>query len=94
MTGGTGAGAPSDAGQYPWPPAVLADGLDVAALPTYTSTGTPVTLPAPTFTNARGDPIVSDSQAAFPAPTPVAGCSYTDGWASDDLPAPGACVAV
>jgi glucan 1,3-beta-glucosidase len=93
MTGGTGAGVPSDASTYPWPPTLLGGGLDVAALPTYTSTGTPVVLPAPTFTDSRGNELVGGAQAAFPAPTPVAGCLYTDAWASEDLPAPGACVA-
>lgn len=85
MIGGTGAGTAQDADQYPWPPTALANGAAVAALPSYTSTGSPVTLPAPTFTDSTGNIIANlGTQAAYPAPTPVSGCTYPDPWDSED----------
>ncbi|TFK19430.1 glycoside hydrolase [Coprinopsis marcescibilis] len=92
MTGGVGAGAPSDAGAYPWPPAAQNDGNAAAALPTYATTGTPVVLPAPTFTDSQGNPIPPiGTQAAYPAPTPIAGCTYPNAWESEGVFAPGVC---
>ncbi|KAG2015233.1 exo-beta-1,3-glucanase [Coprinopsis cinerea AmutBmut pab1-1] len=92
MIGGPGAGAPSDASSYPWPPTALGDGNAVAALPTYATTGSPVVLPAPTFTDSQGNEILpSGTQASHPAPTPIAGCTYPDGWDSDGVPPPALC---
>ncbi|KAF9512116.1 glycoside hydrolase family 5 protein [Hydnum rufescens UP504] len=93
QTGGSGAGTitPSQISLYQaWPPASLsASGgpiNDAAVLPTYTPTGSLTTLPPPTLTmrsssatinagNGWQDP--SDTASAY---TPIAGCSYPDGW--------------
>ncbi|OSD01275.1 glycoside hydrolase family 5 protein [Trametes coccinea BRFM310] len=92
QTGGAGAGtlAPqATASIQPWPPALSHVPTDAAgALPQYTSTGTPVTLPPQTLssTTAGATPTVSmgngwfDAQDTAPAVTPIAGCAYPDAW--------------
>ena len=97
MTGGTGAGAPSDAGSYPWPPANIA-GVEAApaALPSYTATGTIATLAEPTFTGTSGQVIPGgdgwfDDSDTAPAPTPISGCTYPDPWDSEDAAIPALC---
>ncbi|KAH9477953.1 putative glucan 1,3-beta-glucosidase D [Psilocybe cubensis] len=98
MTGGAGAGSvPIQTAQYPWPPAQLADGNVVSQLPLYTSTGTPVTLPMPTFTDSNGQAVSVTANGWFnpndngPAPTPIAGCSYPDPWNANGVPIPAGC---
>lgn len=96
MTGGPGAGLPRDADEYPWPPASIAGQGAPAGLPTYTATGTIVQLPAPTFTDSKGQPIIKggswfDADDTALAPTPVAGCTYPDAWDAEDVAVPAAC---
>ena len=87
MTGGSGASTPMGASNYPWPPSSIVGtgyGPTPLSLPTYTSTGSPIVLPGPTFTNSRGDqadlrPSRTTLEPA-PAPTTVAGCNYPDAW--------------
>ena len=56
MTGGAGAGtiAATASSSYPWPPASFTNvaAADMTRLPQYTATGTPITMPAPSFTSA------------------------------------------
>ncbi|RXW21154.1 hypothetical protein EST38_g4705 [Candolleomyces aberdarensis] len=86
MTGGDGAFVATDAAKYPWPPATILNtgtGSPTVVLPTYTATGRPITLPAPTFTDTKGKAIVISHGSPLgrvPAPTPVVGCSYPDAW--------------
>ncbi|KAG8708506.1 hypothetical protein FRC09_001214 [Ceratobasidium sp. 395] len=85
-TGGAGAGTidAAYAAAHPWPPATLAGVPDVAALPTYTATQTPVTLQPATYTAASGvNPgngwaNANDQGGMY---TPIAGCAYpSDAW--------------
>lgn len=101
MTGGFGTASafPSGDSRYPWPPTSvqLGDGRTATAsqsLPTYTSTGSPIVLPGPTYTISNsqlqtletistGEPATITSRptvALAPAPTFVAGCDYPDPW--------------
>jgi len=97
MTGGAGAGTVSDSASFPWPPATIngyqsftASGT---ALPSYTATGTVVTMPPPSIT-ASGAQSVSvgngwfNTQDTASAPTPVSGCSYPPAWAASGLSIP------
>jgi len=83
MIGGDGAGPPSDASSYPWPPAALGDGN--LPQPTYAMSGAPIILEGLTHTDSNGDPIPTGAQAGFPAPTAAVGCLYTDPWGSEDM---------
>ncbi|KDQ56459.1 glycoside hydrolase family 5 protein [Jaapia argillacea MUCL 33604] len=95
QTGGTGAGTIAPAAQasysaYP-PPSLsgIAIPADASLLYQYTSTGTPVTLPMPTFTGVKvtdnGWYNTADNGGAA---TPVAGCAYPDAWAESSLAMP------
>ncbi|KAG9076861.1 hypothetical protein FS749_011316 [Ceratobasidium sp. UAMH 11750] len=75
--------APSLRAAHPFPPNSLADQGNAAALPTYTPTGTPHTLPAPTFTAATvsaGSGWVGGSGGWDGDYVPVEGCTYPDSW--------------
>ncbi|KII89223.1 glycoside hydrolase family 5 protein, partial [Plicaturopsis crispa FD-325 SS-3] len=95
QTGGSGAGniPASVSSSLAWPPATLSNGGPVSALPTYTPTGTVVTLPGPTFTNSKSQTISAGSgwqnsgdTAGFM--TPVATCSYLDPWVAASVSPP------
>lgn len=86
MTGGAGAGnIPASASSaHPWPLTSMApsfNAADLARLPQYTQTATPVTLANPTYKLASsvtqsilsGWAVPTDTQAVY---TPVSGCSY------------------
>ena len=69
----------------------------VLMLPSYTSTGSIITLPGPTFTSSSGSPATTtinvgngwenaaDNQGLF---TPIPTCTYLDPWVSPGTPAP------
>lgn len=94
-TGGTGAGAQVATVAFP-PAALLPSAVDAAAvalLPTYTPTGTLITLAAPTFTgapsvdagNGWNNPV--DNSLAY---VPISGCQYPDAYDSEEAPLPAA----
>ncbi|KAI5900255.1 glycoside hydrolase family 5 protein [Schizophyllum commune H4-8] len=81
QTGGSGAG--SLASTVAWPPSTISHGGAPDELPTYTPTGSLVTLPGPTFTSAPSVKVGSgwnnnDDQTGMM--TDAAGCSYLDPW--------------
>ena len=79
---------------HPWPPVSLADQANAAALPTYTPTGTPHTMPAPTFTAATvsaGSGWVGGSGGWEGDYVPVEGCTYPDPWDAEGAAVPSAC---
>lgn len=104
-TGASGTAAfPTGDARYPWPPTSLHLGPGRTAsvsqsLPTYTSTGTPIVLPGPTYTikNSQQNTVKitsTDDYSAIPskpkvepipAPTFVAGCNYPDPWDAYNL---------
>lgn len=97
MTGGPGAGtiAPAETAAYTWPPASFTNvpAGQMTNLPQYTQTGSPVTMPAPTFTKANGDSIDAGDGWQNPADNrqayaPIAGCSYPPEYSAADLPVP------
>jgi glucan 1,3-beta-glucosidase len=80
--------------QYPWPPQSISRGGVPTALPSYTPTGTLITLPVPTPTggsktvdagNGWANP--SDSAGMM---VPIPTCSYLDPWVGPtaDVPSP------
>lgn len=88
QTGGTGAGdIPAEATNVAWPPAQIVLSptpapvmVSAALLPSYTPTGTLITLPTPTFANATVT-VDAGNGVANPAVTqgawvPIAGCAY------------------
>lgn len=83
--------------QYPFPPLSIANAPGpVDLLPTYTTSGTIATLPAPTYTDLNGNPISGGNgwfnpQDTTPAPTPIQGCTYPDAWDAQDVPVPAQC---
>ncbi|KAG6849606.1 hypothetical protein H0H93_006963 [Arthromyces matolae] len=99
QTGGVGAGtiAPSSTSNYPWPPATISNaGAAANLLPTYTPTGTIVSLPPPTLTASATvsvDPGNGwyNAQDTLGAPTPIAGCTYPDPWDAIDVAVPPTC---
>ncbi|PPQ78311.1 hypothetical protein CVT25_011682 [Psilocybe cyanescens] len=99
MIGGAGAGviSPALTSRYPWPPVQFADGNQVDQLPVYTSTGSVVTLPMPTFTDSNGNVVAVTANGWFnandnaPAPTPIAGCAYPDPWDANGVAIPTGC---
>lgn len=99
QTGGVGAGtiAPSSTSNFPWPPATISHvGVPGNQLPTYTPTGTIVSLAPPTLTaSATASVDVGngwfDSQDTGGAPTPIAGCTYPDPWNAIDATVPPIC---
>lgn len=87
-TGGPGAGTQVATLAFP-PTALLPSATnagDVALLPTYTPTGTPITLAAPTFTEApsidagNGWNNPADNALAY---VPISGCQYPDEYESE-----------
>lgn len=99
MTGGSGAGtiAPSATQSIPtWPPSLSNVPTQSASLlPQYTSTGTIVTLPAPTFSATSGvTPTASvgngwaNPSDTSPAVTPIVGCQYPLAWNAIDAQIP------
>jgi hypothetical protein len=79
---------------HPFPPRSFADQANVAALPTYTPTGTPVTLAAPTFASATataGSGWVGGSGGWEGDYVPVSGCTYPDPWDAVTATVPQAC---
>lgn len=104
QTGGTGAGDIPAASMdlYPWPPASIAHAGPPASLPSYTPTGTIVTLPHPTFATTSGDSVkvtatpdlgngwAHSADRALMAVNP-SGCDYLDPWMSSDAAVPALC---
>lgn len=98
QTGGVGAGtiAASATAAFPWPPAAISNvGAPVNLLPTYTPTGSIVSLPPPTLTPTPTKSVDVDgwfnSKDTAGAPTPVAGCTYPDSWDAIDAAIPPVC---
>ncbi|KAI5479242.1 glycoside hydrolase family 61 protein [Pseudohyphozyma bogoriensis] len=99
MTGGAGAGTmlnPTQAASYSqWPPASLG-ATPASNLPTYTPTGSVITLSATTPTAyPSGYSSVTDAGNGWAQPTdtagwetPVAGCSYPNPWSGAGAPVP------
>ncbi|WWD17096.1 hypothetical protein CI109_101533 [Kwoniella shandongensis] len=99
MTGGVGANsiAAAQASSYPWPPASFTNVAagDMDSLPQYTQTGTPITMPGPTFTSPGSSATISagsgwfnaagDTRQAYVA---VAGCSYPPEYSAASLAIP------
>lgn len=79
---------------HPFPPASLANQANAAALPTYTPTGTPHTMPAPTFasaTAAAGSGWVGGSGGWDGDYVPIEGCTYPDPWNANGVSVPSRC---
>ncbi|QRV72249.1 Cellulase (glycosyl hydrolase family 5 protein) [Ceratobasidium sp. AG-Ba] len=77
-----------------WPPNSIAGQANVAALPTYTATGTPVTLAVPTFTGATvsvGSGWVGESGGWEGDYVPVEGCDYPNPWNAAQAAVPPRC---
>ncbi|OWZ33521.1 glucan 1,3-beta-glucosidase [Cryptococcus neoformans AD2-60a] len=103
VTGGAGAGtiAASASSSYPWPPAsftnVASDSMSL--LPQYTQTGTPITMPGPTFTSPGSSATIDAGNGWFNANAndkqayaAISGCSYPPEYSAADLAVPtGAC---
>jgi hypothetical protein len=100
QTGGAGAGtiSPSFVAQFSqWPPATISNVDDAASLlPSYTSTGSIVTLPPPTLTASAthsvsvGDGWFDTADTASGV-TVVQGCSYPNAWSAVGVSVPTAC---
>ena len=97
QTGGSGAGTNVQSGTLQWPPSSISSGGLLAALPSYTPTGTIVTLPVPTFTSSSSTVKVdagdgwlnpSDTQGFY---VTKSGCSYLDPWCGPTATAPPVC---
>ncbi|KAK8864596.1 hypothetical protein IAR55_001846 [Kwoniella newhampshirensis] len=99
MTGGAGANTipAAQSSSYPWPPAsftnVAAGEMD--SLPQYTQTGTPITMPGPTFTSPGSTATISAGSGWFNAAADsrqayveIAGCSYPPEYSAANLPIP------
>jgi len=98
QTGGTGAGdiPTSVSASLAWPPATLSTGGAVSSLPSYTPTGTIITLPGPTFTSSGSSATATisvgdgwlnsaDNQGFFVA---IPSCTYLDPWVNPTSLAP------
>lgn len=104
MTGGAGAGTivAAQRSSYPWPVTTMSQGPGSAVfsgsqlneLPQYTRTGSPITLPTPTFSatsgsaaslNGNGWYKATDSESAF---RPIATCTYPDIYSAANLAIP------
>lgn len=104
MTGGAGAGtiAQGASASYPWPPRSLINlnAQQMSSVPQMTQTGTPITVPGPTFTSPGSSATIdagdgwanpSNSRRAY---VPVSGCSYPPEYSAVDMqPTAGACAA-
>ncbi|KAJ6488571.1 glycoside hydrolase family 5 protein [Mycena vitilis] len=104
QTGGAGAGAiPTDVqSALSWPPPsiVFANGVTSPgnALPTYSPSGSAITLPGPSFTPASGAPSATksvDAGSGWLNPSdsagmmqPISGCSYLDPWIGSSVSPP------
>lgn len=96
QTGGAGAGTidPSAVEEFSaWPPASLAGvpNGQVNAIPSYTATKAPVTLPPPTFSPSPTASVGNgwfDNQDTAQINTAVSGCVYPDAWNAQDSPVP------
>ncbi|KAF9483864.1 exo-beta-1,3-glucanase [Pholiota conissans] len=101
QTGGAGAGnIPANAvANLAWPPASLSTGGPVSALPSYTPTGTIVTLPPPTFTSTSGKSAINAGSGwanngdTTPMNVPIQGCTYPDPWVDPNSAVPPTCAA-
>lgn len=101
QTGGAGAGnIPASAtSALAWPPASLSAGGAVSTLPSYTPTGTLVTLPVPTFTSLASTATISAGNGwANPSDTTlmmvgISGCTYLDPWVNPTTAPPAVCPA-
>lgn len=98
QTGGTGAGLNVQSNTLQWPPTSISSGGLVASLPSYTPTGTVVTLPGPTFTNYKGSTVKVDVGDGWENPSDtrsfyvtISGCSYLDPWVGPTAAAPPVC---
>ncbi|KAF9449262.1 glycoside hydrolase family 5 protein [Macrolepiota fuliginosa MF-IS2] len=99
QTGGVGAGAipAASTSQFPWPPASISGAsAPVTQLPSYTPTGTIVSLPPPTLTATSAKTVDVgggwfNTKDTVLAPTPMAGCKYPDPWNATDVPVPPQC---
>lgn len=98
QTGGTGAGLNVQSNTLQWPPTSISSGGLVASLPSYTPTGTVVTLPGPTFTNSKGSTVKVDVGNGWENPSDsrsfyvtISGCSYLDPWVGPTATAPPVC---
>lgn len=99
QTGGAGAGtiSASARSEFAWPPATISN-VDAAAsdLPSYTSTGSVVTLPPPTLTASATQSIdvgdgwfnTADNGGGV---TVVQGCQYPNAWSAVDASVPTGC---
>ncbi|KDQ16328.1 glycoside hydrolase family 5 protein [Botryobasidium botryosum FD-172 SS1] len=97
QTGGASAGtlnAASSAAYSQWPPASLSSIANAAVLPTYTPTGTLITLAVPTFTKPGSKETIdagtgwnnkADTQGMMVA---VQGCTYPDAWNAQSVAVP------
>lgn len=95
MTGGAGAGtiAASDSASYPWPPASFTNVAagDMTSLAQLTQTGTPITMPAETFTSPGSSETINVGDGWFNAANTrrayatVAGCAYPPEYSGADL---------
>jgi len=99
QVGGAGAGniPASAASAVAWPPATLATGGDVSALPSYTPTGTIPTLPVPTFVAPTTSATI-DAGTGWTNPSDqtgmnvaIAGCTYLDPWVDPNTAVPASC---
>ena len=98
QTGGTGAGSNVQSSGLQWPPVSISSGGPVASLPSYTPTGTIVTLPGPTFTDASGSTVKVDVGNGWVNPSDTMGmyvpnpsCSYLDPWVGPTATPPPVC---
>lgn len=87
QTGGSGADniPASVSSQYAWPPTLISSAGAATLLPTYTPTGSLVTLPGPTFTDSSKKTVSAGNGWANSADNtgmyvPVPTCSYLDPW--------------
>jgi glucan 1,3-beta-glucosidase len=101
MTGGAGANdiPASASNSYPWPPASFSNVAagQMTLLPQYTTTGSPVTMPVPTYTKPGSSETIDagngwanaqNTQSAF---VPISGCSYPPEYSATGQPSAGAC---
>ena len=99
QTGGVGAGtiAATATAADPWPPTSISNvDAPCSLLPSYTPTGTIVSLPPPTLTASMTASVNVgsgwfDAQDTASAPTPIAGCSYPNAWDAVGAAVPTGC---
>ena len=98
QTGGSGAGSNVQSNTLQWPPTSISSGGLIASLPSYTPTGTVVTLPVPTFTDYSGSVVKVDAGNGWENPSDsrgmyvtISGCSYLDPWVGPTAAPPAVC---